>query len=34
MGYLAKEGDQYYATSQAEALVDNYVSNGSEKEAE
>ena len=33
MGYLAKEGDQYYATSQAEALVDNYAGNGSEREA-
>jgi len=28
MGYLAKEGDQYYATTQAEALVDNYAGNG------
>lgn len=33
MGYLAKEGDQYYATSQAEALVDNYAGDGSEREA-
>ncbi|MDQ6911629.1 MAG: hypothetical protein M3128_02000 [Verrucomicrobiota bacterium] len=28
MGYLAKEGDQYYATTQAEALVDKYAPNG------
>ena len=31
MGYLAKEGDQYYATTQAEALVDNYAGNGAEQ---
>ncbi len=24
MGYLGKKGDQYYATSQAERLVDEY----------
>lgn len=27
MGYLAKEGDQYYATGKAETLVDSYNSN-------
>lgn len=34
MGYLAKEGDQYYATNQAETLVDNYAGNSSERETE
>jgi hypothetical protein len=31
MGYLARDGDQYYATSQAEALVDQYTGNGTDK---
>jgi hypothetical protein len=31
MGYLAKEGDQYYATTQAEALVDKYAANSGEE---
>lgn len=34
MGYLAKEGDQYYATTKAEALVDKYAPNGGEEASE
>jgi hypothetical protein len=36
MGYLAKEGDEYYATSKAELLVDGYNkrSNGDNSEGE
>ena len=34
MGYLAKEGDQYYATTKAEALVDNYAQSQGEEGSE
>ena len=34
MGFLAKEGDQHYATSKAEALVDNYAKRSSKESSE
>jgi hypothetical protein len=34
MGYLAKEGDQYYATGKAEGLVDSYNASQADKDEE